>query len=218
LLLNLIFTNSRTPIAIFFIGLFILMLFTLNIKKIFRYVIVIILIGAAVYTNPIVQERIDNTLDIFETGGTAVGGSNVGVRLVQFGASYIEFQRSPYFGNGFRYITENLGYSRDSGKGLGYFGGFESYIYALMIEQGLLGIIAAILFYWTLTYYFIKKRKLSSNYSGLGVTIIIMFLTFSIATGTLDTWRITMSMLGVIVKLIEISYNSQKNKIELARQ
>ena len=97
--------------------------------------------------------------------------------------------------------------------------GFESIIYQLMIEQGIIGLITKLLLFISLIVFFLKKIKTDKNLSGLGLAIVTLFLTFSIGTGPLDAWPMSMLLLGAIIKTIVVKGRdlSKKNKQSLAR-
>ena len=128
------------------------------------------------------------------------------MRLTQLQASYKEFAKKPIFGNGLYYINENLGWDKnpDNRTSDEEFEGFESYIYHLLIEQGIAGILTNLIFFMWLIRYFLIKRPLLKEFSALGISILLMFLTFIIGTGTVGSWCITMGLLGIIIKYIEL--------------
>jgi len=207
---NVLLTNSRTPIVVLFIGIIVLILNSLKGGQVLRYALTIILIGLILLNIPFVQEKINSVIDIVITGGTKTRGSSIEGRFVQLAASYSEFLKSPIHGNGLRYINENMGFSGT--KGLKYFGGFESYIFVVLIQEGLIGIVISLSFFsYTIWYFFSKKDSLSKKPAALGLSIIIMFLVFIVGTSALDSWKITMGIIGVLIKAVELSY---KNNID----
>ncbi len=83
--------------------------------------------------------------------------------------------------------------------------GFESYVFELLIEQGIVGILGSLVFFTSIVYWLFKQRKYSveiRQISALGITIVVSFLAFSIATGALTSWYISMFLLGICMKKI----------------
>lgn len=204
--LNLLMTNSRTPLISFLFGLIFFILLSLHLKLKIQIAILSILFCSALYTIPSVRDKINNTIDIFQKGGSQVSGSSLKMREMQLQASFLLFEKKPVSGNGLYYIEENLGYSSNEDKSMSSYDlqGFESYFYIILIEQGLIGILLNLTFFGALIIYFFKRRIISLEYSGLGIATTLMFLVFSIGTGTLGSWIFTMSIIGIIIKKLQL--------------
>lgn len=204
--LNLLMTNSRTPLISFLLGMSFFILMTLHVKLKIQIALLAIVFCSGMYTIPSVRDKINNTIDIFQKGGSQISGSSLKMREMQLQTSFLLFQKKPISGNGLYYIEETLGYSSNEDKSMSSddLQGFESYFYIIIIEQGIIGIILNAIFFGALILYFFKRKIISREYSGLGLTITLMFLTFSIGTGTLGSWIITMSIIGIIIKKIEL--------------
>lgn len=204
--LNVILSNSRTSLLATFIGLLAFMLIAFNKIETIKVLFICCLLFLIGYNLPFVKEKIDNTIDLFITGGEKTVGSSVPMRIIQFNASYYEFLKKPVFGNGFLYISETLGASDISENVTSdeEFGGFESYIFHLIIEEGVVGILINIIFFISLLRFFLKKVVISKELAGLGFALTIMFLTFIIGTGALGAWPITMGLIGIIMKLVTL--------------
>lgn len=206
LLINLFLTNSRTPIFVLCFGFVLHTILINKTSKIFKIITNAGIVCSLIYTffTPI-REKMDSVIDIFETGGVKTAGSNVEMRTTQFALSYTIFLKKPVWGNGFGYITEDLGYSSESDERTSdeELYGFESYIYKLLIEQGAFQIIIIIIFISVLLYYFYVNKRFDRKHSSLGTTFLLMFIIFSLATGVLGTWIISMTLIGIQIKLIE---------------
>jgi O-antigen ligase len=166
---------------------------------------VMILISIAIYNITFIQEKIDATIEIFKTSESKTIGSSLIMRNKQLDASYHQFLKNPIFGNGFYYVNENLGWAKNPEDRIrdDDFQGFESYIYQLLIEQGSIGILINIIFFSSIFLYFLRRRLLIKEISALGLTILAMFLTFIIGTGTVNSWIISMGLIGILIKYIE---------------
>jgi hypothetical protein len=111
-------TNSRTPLISFLFGLVFFILLSLHLKLKIQIAILSILFCSALYTIPSVRDKINNTIDIFQKGGSQVSGSSLKMREMQLQASFLLFEKKPVSGNGLYYIEENLGYSSNEDKSM----------------------------------------------------------------------------------------------------
>lgn len=206
--INLIMANSRTPMIAFVVGLIIFIVIALKAISKIKLLFYGTFICLAIYNLPFVQEKIDNTIDIFKTGGENTAGSSLNMRKTQLNESYQVFLKNPITGNGLYFINENLGWNSNPEYRVSDddFQGFESYIFHLLIEQGLIGIITNAIFFISIIIYFFKRRLVQKEFSALGFAIIIMFLTFIIGTGTVDSWVISMGLIGILIKYLELKH------------
>jgi hypothetical protein len=196
---NLLLTNSRTPLIATFFGIATFMVLSLNENVKYEIALYSIFICLAVYNVPFIQAKINNSIDIFQSGGEKTNGSSIDMRTKQFDASYAVFLKKPITGNGLGYIVEGLGFNAKDDTYDSDFKGFESYLYDLLIEQGIIGMVTnAIFFVWVIVY-FLKRRTVSKQLVGLGLGIIVMFLIFIFGTGSMGSWPITMGALGMLI-------------------
>jgi len=206
---NLLLVNSRTPILALVAGLGIFFIFGFSFKKKIQYIVSGFLLLFCLYViTPDSFTIVDKTVETFSDKGTDVGGSTMEMRLIQLAASIVVFNDAPIYGHGFSYIQEDMGFSRDkelrtSDK---EFAGFESYAFVLLIEQGLIGIIANLVFFIFLFYWHIKNYKqvdrVGKNLILLNISITITFLFFILGTGDLGTFLFVNCILGVNIKAI----------------
>jgi len=205
--LSLILSNSRTPLLAFAVGVSCFVLFALEARFKIAICITILFAGIILYNVNFFQQRIDGAVQIFSTSGSTTSGSSLEMRTTQLRASYNEFLKSPIAGNGLYYINENLGWGQDI-ENLNRdedFQGFESHIFHLLIEQGAIGIVGNLIFFFSAFFYFVSKLSSAREKAALGFSVLIMFLIFICGTGTVDSWIISMGLLGVLIKDIEQS-------------
>lgn len=91
------------------------------------------------------------------------GGSSVQMRLMQLDISYKTFLKSPFIGNGIRYSSEVLAKTK-SDEILGA----ESIWFKLLIEQGILGIVAYISIYIAIWKFCFKRKNLFLFFFSIG--------------------------------------------------
>jgi len=194
---------SRTVLLTLIMGLFTNYFYSNNVVRI-KYFFILLVSGILSYSFvPVIQTSVDNTFDIFLSGGDKAGGSSLEMRQVQFIGASKYFIDSPILGNGYDYINKELGWGdRDNAVLDEDMYGFESIIYQLMIEQGIVGLGTKLLFFISLIVFFLKRMQKEKALASLGLSIVVLFLTFSIGTGPLGAWPITMLLLGVIIKTI----------------
>lgn len=220
LAINLFFTNSRTPLIALIIGLIFFYLFALKLgNKIRVALICIFVIISVVSISPGSLKLIDESIDTFTSKGSKLEGSSVEMREVQMAASLLIFSKSPIFGNGFNYITEDLGFSSDikNRKSDSNLAGFESYIYKLLIEQGSIGVFANLFFFTYLFIHLLKMRKkvgkVGKNLIFLSISMTITFLLFIIGTGDMGGFMVFMALLGVNLKGIQLSIKKNNSQL-----
>jgi hypothetical protein len=211
LFLNLFLVNSRTPIFSLAVGVAVFFLFGINFKqKILSITVGLLLIIGIFNFVPAAKQFLAATYDTFFSDGSDLEGSSLEMREMQLAASLVIFNQSPVFGNGFNYIVEDLGYSgeREKRNSDNDLKGFESYIYLLLIEQGMIGMLVNILFFIALAIYSLKKYGetsiLGKKISILCFSTLLMFLSFIIGTGALNSFPFIMSFIGVCFKGIHL--------------
>ena len=215
-LIGTIICSSRTVLAsmIFAIAIFV-SISTTTKQKIVTFTIVILVSLLAYNIIPSVEDSVDNTLDLFsKTGVAKAKGSDIAMRGIQLLGAYQYFLQSPITGNGYGYIEKDLGWGDRDRRNLDKdMFGFESIIYQLMIEQGLLGILSKMLFLIILCVYFIRRLNTEMILAGFGLSITVLFLFFAIGTGPLDAWAISMLFIGMTVKTLEMKEKSKKDSL-----
>lgn len=221
LVINLVLVNSRTPLVALGVGVLLFIVFGLKIRQKFRiaFASLILILGFSI-SNGTGPSIVSDTFDTFSSKGSKLHGSSVQMRLVQFNLSLNVFNKSPITGNGFSYITEGLGYSRNAEERTSdeRFFGFESYSYILLIEQGMCGIIGNFIFFIGLFLYFFKAsiRLSDPSLAIMSIAMLVTFLAFIFGTGDLGTFPFFMSIMGINAKATYLMLNRKRiSKLEL---
>ena len=81
--------------------------------------------------------------------------------------------------------------------------GIESVILSYFLERGIIGLILWAASYTILFVYFWRNREKRKVLTGLGASILTLYLFFSIGTGELGSVYPTMLLLGFVIKAIE---------------
>lgn len=133
----LLFTNSRGPIV--FLMLSGLSLINMKNKKV--YLLLICGVLSIIILQPYLSEYTDNILSIFDSKmQEKVGGSNADMRIEQFNAALALMMQSPIIGLGFKFL--NVFNNALTAALLG----LESMWFWIMLQFGLIGVIANIYF------------------------------------------------------------------------
>lgn len=215
-LIGIVLCFSRTVLLAGLIAIFLFIILSFRIGKVFAGGFAFILIGIISYFSfSAVEDSVNNVLDIFITGGEKTSGSNVSMRQTQTLGAFNYFLQQPIRGNGYDYINKELGWGdRDNAVLDSDMYGFESIIYVWLIEQGSIGLLTKLTFFISIGAYLISARKNNNKkIAGLGLAILSLFLMFSIGTGALGAWPLTMLLLGSIIKTIQLNKRKQQREI-----
>lgn len=196
---------SRTVMLSALFSLLLFFIFSYKSTKKTRIILFVsvVMLGSYLLIPPI-NNMVNLTIDtIFFQTKDLESGSSVSMRETQFLSALALWQQNPILGNGFKYIFLDLdwkNFTRTDGMA-----GFESIIYSLLIERGVVGIIVYVTLFLSIFIYYYKNLQYSRQLSALGLSIHIFFLLFAIGTGVLDSWLNTMLLHGILIKNIELS-------------
>ncbi len=214
LAINLLLTNSRTPLLAFLLGYGIYFLFTGSLKYKIKIVLFSgFLVSLILFFLPNTVKIFTDSVNTFTSHGAELKGSSIEMRLVQLNASLKQFNKSPITGNGIGYIKEGLGFSGDPTLSTSDsdFAGFESYFFKLLIEQGLCGMVGnAVLFINLFAFFYHYARQKVSNEVGiLSIAMLITFLAFIFGTGDMGSFILFMSVMGINMRYVMLLNESQ---------
>lgn len=187
-------------------------LWTSKLNKMLTIILAsIMLIPLFYYTVPFVQERIDSLTDIFiEDSETA--GSSMAMRMEQYDATLENIDEGKIaIGMGYGYFFNDLGWGENErvDKRLQ---GLESVVYIYLLERGIVGLALWATFYILIFFYLIQNRSDYKSITGLGTSIVILYLLFAIGTGELLSVYPTMLLLGYVFKAIEYDKSALATK------
>jgi len=192
--------------AIFSIACYSMWVFQMN-RNVMYGIIAVILLIVSYNTIPAVEDKVNKVTDIF-VENSETGGSSIQMRMTQYAYVLIHTEGHEWLGLGKGYWVHTYTVNPDSVSGL-Y--GVESVILEFLLERGILGLVLWAIFYIVILIYFCKNRKKSKALTGLGVSILTLYLVFSIGTGELGSVYPTMLLLGMTMKMIE----SKKRRLML---
>jgi O-antigen ligase len=201
-----IFTcGCRTILFCFLIGISVYSLLAFKASKSLRIVLFLaFLIPVSYQTIPPVQEQIDKMMTMFEKNSD-VGGSSVELRTLQYTTVLWYIQDSPWFGRGYGFFSQDLGWSKGSDYAMdSRLAGMEGVAMNKLLERGFIGLLLYAVFWISLIIFMFKNRSVSSPLTALGLSILAVYLSFANMTGELLSVYPTLLLLGFTIKAIEV--------------
>ena len=192
--------------AIFSFICYSMWVFQLNRNVIYGMIAVMLLI-LSYNTVPAVEEKVNQMTDIFAEN-SETSGSSIQLRMSQYMYVAIHAEGHEWLGLGKGYWEYMHTKDPESVRGL-Y--GVESVILQTLLERGIVGLVLWAAFYTMIFLYFWRNRKRRKKLTGLGVSILSLYLFYSIGTGELGSVYPTMLLLGISMKMIE----SKKRRLML---
>ena len=180
--------------------------FKLN-RNVMYGIVALILLVIAYNTVPAVEEKVNQVTDAF-VEDSETKGSSIQMRIIQYTSVLIRIEGHEWLGLGKGYWEHIFAEDRASVSDIL---GVESVILSYLLEKGIIGLILWAAFYTIIFLYFWNNRKKRKKLTGLGVSILSLYLFFSIGTGELGSVYPTMLLLGMTMKMIE----SKKRRLML---
>lgn len=204
-----ILSGSRTAMGCIGLGLLIYFTTSLSFKKKF---LAIIIYAVAIYSLSSVATAAFSAKD---------GGSSLEMRQQQLLFTIIEFANKPLFGHGLYYTNHTILASDDEGKRLNFEReetyGLESIVFYALLDIGLFGILALLIFYGQIFLYFFKHRKESPRLAIQGMLETSMLVLFLILSGEIGrNTEICLLFIGTSLGLLqkEISTKAEINAFQ----
>ena len=153
---------------------------------------------------PAVEQRVNAITDVF-VEDSETGGSSIAMRTTQFAMTLYYVEGNEIFGKGKGYFTSEI-WNPDVDEvqrqetGLQ---GMESVIMGYILERGYFGLALWAVFIFILFSYFRKNKERNKMLTGLGASILTLYLVFSIGTGELGSVYPTMLLLGIVIRAVE---------------
>jgi len=177
--------------------------FKLN-RNVMYGIVALILLVIAYNTVPAVEEKVNQVTDAF-VEDSETKGSSIQMRIIQYASVLIRIEGNEWLGLGKGYWGNAYAEDPESIRDIL---GVESVILSYLLERGIIGLVLWVFFYTIIFRYFKKNRKKRKKITGLGASILVLYLIFSIGTGELGSVYPTMLLLGIVIKSVE----SEKTK------
>ena len=164
-------------------------------------------------TIPAVEEKVNQVTDFF-VENSETSGSSIQLRMSQYMTVAIHTEGHEWLGLGKGYWEHIYTENQESVRGL-Y--GVESVVLQALLERGIVGLLLWAAFYTTIFLYFWRNRRRRKKLTGLGVSVLSLYLAYSIGTGELGSVYPTMLLLGITMKMIDSKERRLKLKAILRR-
>lgn len=199
---NLVLSNSRSSFSAFAIGVIIyaVLYYGASRKMLVAILGSCVVIGILYYNVENIAFMIDSVVDVWQTGGNSTKGSNMELKKEQLAVSLIYFQESPIWGHGIGYFRDVIQERYGTQSGLA---GLEGYGYRLLVELGLVMIIAFIIFIIKFIRIVIRHKIYDSLLSSITLGQFVAFVFFLMATGDYgNVFQYAFILIGINFKFL----------------
>ena len=202
-LFGIILCGCRTILFVFLISFFVYSLMVFKIKRFIGVLMIGVLITLiSIPYIPALEEKVNYMFSVFDKNSD-VTGSSLEMRSIQYAAVLSHVADKPVFGCGYNYFYIDLGwadgkkYMKDESLA-----GLEGVHLSYILERGLLGFALYLLFYILILTYFWKLRRINKYVSGLGISILVAYISFSFMTGELKSVYPTLLLIGIAIGIM----------------
>lgn len=214
---GIIYTNSRAPLIFLLVTAAIYWFFQGVSNKL--KIATVVLIGGALmlpFANDANIQLISSIFTEVAGGESGVKGSSTDMRLEQLSAAILLFSDAPIVGHGLAATRVML----ENGTLPPTLLGAESFLFSLMIDAGLLGVLAHIYLYFFMTYYLFKQKKRDiakylMQLSLLTASLLLGYVAFILTTGVLDTFRFMLIIVILVSRYIYLVIQQDQNKNQI---
>lgn len=209
-LFGIVQCGCRTVIICYIAGLLLFVYSAFSFKKwLGKALIVVIVLVLSLPFIPNIDKYTGFFAKAFDTStvayGSEVGGSSIGMRVVQFTAVLYHTKDHLLFGRGKDFFNIDLGFGEEGTKTLidKDLLGLESVLMNLLLERGIVGVFFWFIFYGTLLYWTFKLRKYDKYTYSLCLSLLIVYLAFSNMTGELNSVFPTLLLIGGCLRILK---------------
>ena len=162
---------------------------------------------------PAVEKKVNTLTDVFVEDSES-GGSSIAMRTTQFTMTLYYVEGNELLGRGKGYFTSEIWNSDVDERERKETGleGMESVIFGYILERGYFGLTLWTAFNLIIFLYFRRNKQVYKMLTGLGVSILSLYLVFSIGTGELGSVYPTMLLLGFTIKAVEANKTIRENE------
>ena len=138
------------------------------------------------------------------------GGSSLEQRQRSYEAAFFYWQNNKVCGNGKDFFVIDLGYGEEELKDKDL-AGLEGVMMNLLIERGVIGIAAYLIFYIVLLIHIYKLRYVDKETAACALSILIAYILFANFTGELKSVPPTLFIIGALLKILFLSEENYKS-------
>ena len=193
---GLFLSGSRSSLIAALMGVVVIFLFGVRINTMTRYALIFMLALFPISQLPFVQKSVESVSVILSDDDSKQMGSSINMRQNQLMISMLYFSNNPVLGNGIDYYAEVVKPDDMVIKRLGLYGA-ESYVFILLIERGIIQIVAIILFCIAIIIHYYRNLRACRLESAVGMAIFLSFVLISITTGNSGKWEFALPLVGL---------------------
>ncbi|MDE7412816.1 MAG: O-antigen ligase family protein [Muribaculaceae bacterium] len=206
---GIFFCGCRTVMVTSCVSLAIFFFFHYSLIRFGWYILLgaVAIIGAYSFS-PKVQKTVDVTMTAFDPEAKMEkgGSSTLKDRTLQYLTTYDYARKNIWLGRGYRFFENDLGYNKNGdglyslhGKARNLLG-LEGVMMRMLLERGIIGILAYCIFYILLFRYLSKLKKYSNLDASFGIATLVAFICYGNMTGELGSAIITFIFAGIYMK------------------
>lgn len=208
---NVVLSNSRSSFSAFAIAIIVYAIFYYGVsKKMFLAILSGSVVVSILYYNvESIASMIDSVVNLWTTGGNNTSGSNMDLKSEQLAVSLVYFQEAPIWGHGIDYFKNYIQVRYGTLSGLA---GLEGYGYRMLVELGIVMIIAFIVFVIDFICVIICQKRKSPLLSSIILGQFIAFIFFLMATGDYGkVFEYTFILIGINLKYLLLPFNKRSS-------
>lgn len=219
--INIVLSNSRSPLMAFFIMVFIFPLFNygISVKWMFSLFILGFILNVIFISFQDKLSVVVSVINLLFSGEDSMIGSDINLKIEQEGASLSLFYQAPFFGHGINYFQENIA-SRYGGLSRLY--GLEGYGFRMLVEMGGFMIISFLLYIYRFFVSLFNNRKKAKFFASITFVQFLGFLFHIFATGDHGgVFEYCLIMIGINYRMtiitsdnINVSFSSVLHKLQ----
>lgn len=222
LILATMYASSRSPILFLMVAAFVHIL-CMNIRNMLKmlafFAIALPILAYSDLLSVVFGDRLQLIASIFENMVQSTSrledSSSIELRLIQMAVAMDFFWESPIYGHGLAYLRILM----ENGMPADLFGA-ESFLFALLIEMGTLGIIGYYALYKGIYSSFIMHIKFSKlktirNMAVTGIALLAGHIAFIFATGEMGSTYIYLVLTTLLLRLIQLTQSENKSATRL---
>ena len=201
---GVLFCGCRTNILCCVIGVIVFVYYAYSMKQWIRYAMMGFFLCVIAYsTVPIIQEKVDQTMTVFDIN-SQTSGSSIDMRLLQYTAVLYHIRNHELFGRGLGFFNIDMGWGESQAASLvdKDLYGLEGVVMSYLLERGIIGLLLYLAFYATILYFLYRHRVTDKQTSAFGLSLVFAYLAFANMTGELGSVFPTLLLLGCCIKLM----------------
>lgn len=208
---GIISCGCRTMMVCSILGCLIFCVIHYKIGKIFKAgIFSLVLFIFAMQIFPQINDYVSNIYSVFDSK-SQIKGSSIEMREIQMASTFYWIKDDIAFGRGDAFFSVDLGFNSDDKRNMvdGDLQGLENVTLHYLLERGIVGTLIFYVIYLSILNFFLLNRKYAKQEADVGITLIIVFLTFGNMTGILLSYFTTLLLSGILIKIIYSKKNEK---------